>query len=394
MPKDKAYTPAAAIKLPKKLPTDTLGYIAFSSKTNLTGKEMEDLLVSSIGDADPNLSGEVKEGMSKLDETLGFSLKTIYDALGDEGAIAVIADKNYRFDPSKDPKDSLHSLALTYIQHVKDKSSAEKIVTNVKQKLFEGMLKEAFKLTPDGVGFYAQPVDAKEGMPSVQVKFIDDYLFISAGASSLVDRSVSALKDGKDTLGDDGAHKSAIGALSGDAHVYLWVDTGRIMDQMLKATPQIEQEVTKRGFSVAAIRMTGSDRLTSAVSISVKAKDGVWDYRIDSLNLMAAAPIGAFVGLMRPKRDDFGDPSDIGGSTGTSAGSGTLIGVAECDEYLRKMDDCIEKMPASVRASMKDGMDKTRESWSKAAAYPSGKSSLAQACKSMVDSLKQNPYCK
>jgi hypothetical protein len=393
MPKDAAYTPAATIKLPQKLPAETVAYIAFSSKTNLSAKEAEDMLTSRIGDADPNLSDNVKEGLGKLEETLGFGLKTVYEAMGDQGVIAVIPEKGYQFGPGTNPKDAIAHLAIAYIQEIKDKGSAEKIVTNVKQKLFEGLLKEAFKLTPDGAGFSAEPADAKEGMPSVQVRFIDDHLFIAAGASAIVGRAAAAFKEGKDPLGDDGAHKSAIGALPGDAHAYLWVDTGRIMDQILKATPEIEQEVSKRGFSVSSIRMTGNDRVTSALSIGFKVKDGVWEYRIDSLNLLAAAPIGAFLDMARPRSHDFGDTADLGGSTG-SAPAGGLIGVAECDEYLRKMSDCIPKMPASVQPAMKESIEKTRETWAKSVSYPAGKASLAQACKAMVESVAKMPYCK
>src|SRR5262249_12419787 len=156
-------------------------------------------------------------------------------------------------------------------------------------------------------------------------------LFIAAGASALVERTVSAFKDGKDTLGDDGAHKAAIGALPGGAHLYMWVDTGRIMDTLLKGSPEIEKEVSKHGFSLASIPLTGNDRVTSAISLGFKAKDGVWDYRFDSVNLLAAAPIGAFLDLAGPHSSDFPD-ADLGGSSGTTTVAGGLIGVTECDE--------------------------------------------------------------
>lgn len=389
VPKDETLTPAVSLKLSRKLPAETFGYVAFSSKSSLTGKQAEDLLVSNLGKADPDTAATVKEGLAKVEETLGFGLKTVSDAIGDQGVMAVIADKNYRFDMNKGPKDALGSLAVTWIQQLKDKPSAEKVVSILKQKLFDTLLKSAFKVTPDGVGFSAEPVQAGAGMPSIKVKFLDDHLFVSVGASALVERSLSAYKDGKDPLGDDGAHQSALGAMPGDAYVVVWTDTGRILDQLLKANPSVDAELAKRGFSPSAIRTSGKDRVTSAMAFSMKAKSGVWEYRIDTLNLAAAAPIAMVSELVNPTRG--GGDSDGVPDLGATAGD---IGIQECDDYQRKMAICIEKMPPSLQLTMRDAMVKTGAAWKTAAAFPASRPSLATSCKSMLDGLSKNPYCK
>jgi hypothetical protein len=279
LPQESTFTPAVTLKMPQKLPAETLGYVALSTKSKMTGKQAEDLLKSNVVKADPRLGGALQEGLSKMDEVLGFNVSTIYDALGDQGVVAVLVGKGYRFDPGKGGKDALGSLAVTCLQHVKDKPSAEKIVTNLKQKLFDAALKGSFKVTPDGAGFSAEPVQGGMGLPSVQVRFLDDVLLVSAGASALVERSLSAYKDGKDALGGDGAHASAISALSGDPHVVLWVDTGRILDQLLKSNPQIGAEVTKLGFPIDALQTSGKERVTSAMAVSVKPESGAWRAR-------------------------------------------------------------------------------------------------------------------
>ena len=67
------------------------------------------------------------------------------------------------------------------------------------------------------------------------------------------------------------------------------------------------------------------------------------------------------------------------------------IGVAECDEYFKKVDECFGKNPA-VKAAMADSVAQNKTAWKAAAATPAGKDALKQSCKMAVDSLAQS--CK
>ncbi|HEX8190952.1 MAG TPA: hypothetical protein VF586_21510 [Pyrinomonadaceae bacterium] len=64
------------------------------------------------------------------------------------------------------------------------------------------------------------------------------------------------------------------------------------------------------------------------------------------------------------------------------------IGVAECDEFLRKYEACVGKVPAAAQATFKSSMEQWRNSWKQLAANPQTKSTLAAACKSSLESAK------
>ena len=54
------------------------------------------------------------------------------------------------------------------------------------------------------------------------------------------------------------------------------------------------------------------------------------------------------------------------------------VGVKACDDYVKAMVSCAEKMPPPTRKSMRDGAKQTAEN----------------ACRQAAQSLKQNPACK
>lgn len=73
-------------------------------------------------------------------------------------------------------------------------------------------------------------------------------------------------------------------------------------------------------------------------------------------------------------------------STTSAAGD---IGVAECDEFLKKYEACVSgKVPAAAQATFKSSMEQWRTSWKQLAANPQTKSTLAAACKSSMDTAK------
>lgn len=73
-------------------------------------------------------------------------------------------------------------------------------------------------------------------------------------------------------------------------------------------------------------------------------------------------------------------------STTSAAGD---IGVAECDEFLKKYEACVSgKVPAAAQATFKTSMDQWRTSWKQLAANPQTKATLAAACKSSMDQAK------
>ena len=79
-------------------------------------------------------------------------------------------------------------------------------------------------------------------------------------------------------------------------------------------------------------------------------------------------------------------PAATAASTTPSGGD---IGVAACDEFLKKYEACVSgKVPAAAQATFKTSLDTWRSSWKKLAETPQGKAGLEAACKSALDQAK------
>jgi hypothetical protein len=72
----------------------------------------------------------------------------------------------------------------------------------------------------------------------------------------------------------------------------------------------------------------------------------------------------------------------------TTPASGDKVGVAECDDYITKMEACLSKLPAAAKASYDKAFEQTRKQWRDAAANPQTKAALAQGCKAATDAAK------
>jgi hypothetical protein len=72
----------------------------------------------------------------------------------------------------------------------------------------------------------------------------------------------------------------------------------------------------------------------------------------------------------------------------TTPASGDKIGVAECDDYITKMEACISKLPAAAKATYDKAFEQTRKQWREAANNPQSKAAMAQGCKAATDTAK------
>lgn len=80
------------------------------------------------------------------------------------------------------------------------------------------------------------------------------------------------------------------------------------------------------------------------------------------------------------------------GAESGAAAAGDSVGVAECDDYLKKMEACFSK-DAATKAAMEPSMKTTRDSWKQAAAAGgAAKDGLKQACTAAAAAIPAN--CK
>jgi hypothetical protein len=80
---------------------------------------------------------------------------------------------------------------------------------------------------------------------------------------------------------------------------------------------------------------------------------------------------------------------------GSTAASGEAVGVAECDDYLKKVDACSAKATPENKSAMEASMKANRESWKEATKTEAGKEALKTGCKAALDAfIAANPGCK
>ena len=77
-----------------------------------------------------------------------------------------------------------------------------------------------------------------------------------------------------------------------------------------------------------------------------------------------------------------------GDKTAPAPAAGGDIGVAECDDYIKKMNDCAGKMQPEAAGPMKESMATMQKAWKDAASTPEGKTALASGCKQALDAAK------
>ena len=72
-------------------------------------------------------------------------------------------------------------------------------------------------------------------------------------------------------------------------------------------------------------------------------------------------------------------------ATAAASTSGGDVGVAECDEYIKKYESCTGKVPEMVRAQYENAGKQLRDQWKKLADNPQTRGSLAAACKQATE---------
>ena len=299
LPEEK-ISEAVDVDLFKRLPQETFSYLAFSSQSELSGKEMRTDLIKQIRSQNKRTAEKLDESLDTMDEELGISADEVFDVIGDQGVLAVVAASKYAYDPAQSPLESVESFAGAFILHIGDKDAATKIIKVMRKKLFEeGPFAEAYDVSKKGDGFTASPEE--EGTPFVRVEIIDGHLVMAAGGKKLVNRVLESFKDGKNTLDDEAAHNKALEALSSGAHVYLWSDVGRL-GQVVRdwAEEEMADELDKMteqlgGLSYKALRVKGDSRITAAAALHLEVEDETWNYKLETLNgLGLAVPVGLY----------------------------------------------------------------------------------------------------
>lgn len=67
-----------------------------------------------------------------------------------------------------------------------------------------------------------------------------------------------------------------------------------------------------------------------------------------------------------------------------------ITGVAECDEYLNRVDFCLTKpkVPDAMKSAYRQSMEQNRSAWKQAASTQAGKKQLESTCKMALDAAR------
>ena len=77
--------------------------------------------------------------------------------------------------------------------------------------------------------------------------------------------------------------------------------------------------------------------------------------------------------------------------TKTEPASADSVGVAECDEYIKKYEACLTKIAKDapqVQPSLKTAFEQQRNAFKQSAANPQAKATLASTCKQAIETAK------
>jgi hypothetical protein len=78
-------------------------------------------------------------------------------------------------------------------------------------------------------------------------------------------------------------------------------------------------------------------------------------------------------------------------TTTKSSSSGEKIGIAECDDFLARYDDCVTRnVPEAQRAQYESSLKQWRDSWRQLAKNDMTKGTLAAACKQALEQAKSS----
>jgi hypothetical protein len=290
LPKASTYEAPTKLELPNRLPAETFAYAAFQTATKMSGADVQKLIFDQMEAADPRSKRQAEEGLAQIEKALGVSMTKLVDGLGGEAVLAMAAPTDVALDASilAQGPQAAAKFNVTWVQQLKDDTEYKRLAAQLKQKVIPSV--REVTLTEDGPGFALTPRGAPLPV-SLRVKFFDKHLFITAGGNTLCDRAEAAFSKGDRTLKDDAAHQAALAALPDKHHFRLWLDTGRIVDTLFK-NPLLRATASENGMQLDKFRLSGPQRVTSALTVKSEVENEVWSYRLDALNMQALAPLG------------------------------------------------------------------------------------------------------
>jgi hypothetical protein len=275
-----------------KLPKDTVGYFAFSTKLDFSGSEAEKKIVDLLKTYDPSAAPDFEKEMGEARTKLGLGLSEFFDAVGDQLVVGVVSSEK---DLGPEDFENLNiekNFAVIGLQALKDEAGMKKLVDALKKVAPIGKT-HTVTATADG-GFEAS---AKTSGPFIAVRYLKGDLFVGVGAETLVKSAQATIEAGTDTLASEKAHQLGLSGIKGNPHVVSWFDASRMIRKTL-TDPNMAM-LKELGDLPSKLLLTGDNRFTMTNAVGLEQQGKGYRYRLDMLNSMGVLPALGIYGVRR-----------------------------------------------------------------------------------------------
>lgn len=134
-------------------------------------------------------------------------------------------------------------------------------------------------------------------------------------------------------------------------------------------------------FSFLSCKKSELPKVDSFLDAALAEKSNIKDAGIDRTNIFDSLSQG------KEEKQEKDEHHVVKSKTSPKV---ELVGVRECDEYLKKHTKCIlRKMPPAVRAMALKNLDLMRQTWRTSAQTDIGREGLVKACKAVMDASQK-----
>ncbi len=277
------------LDIANKLPADTLGYAAYSTKIELKGTEAEKKIIDIFKSFDVAGAAGLEVQFARSRKRLGVGLAELIDAIGDQGVVGVVtADQDLGLEDFT-KLDMAKNVAVFGLQALDDQAGMKKLVDAL-EKVAPIRQTHTLRATPDG-GFDASP---KGSDPFISLRYPKGDLFIGVGPQALLERVYQDIEAGTSTLASVKAHQLGVSGIVGKPHMISWFDVSRVMRKS-SADPRL----ATFGPLFSKLVLAGDNRITMTNALGLEPSGQGYRFRLDMLNSVGVLPALGIYGLRR-----------------------------------------------------------------------------------------------